>query len=66
MRNKTRAMRKERGLTQAELAEALGVSRQTVNAIENGDYNPSTSLAIKLSIYFGTTVNEMFELEDGD
>lgn len=66
MKNKTRELRKERGLTQAELAEVLGVSRQTVNAIENGDYNPSTSLAIKLSSFFGTTVNEMFELEEGD
>lgn len=66
MKNKTRELRKEQGLTQAELAEALGVSRQTVNAIENGDYNPSTSLAIKLSVYFDTTVNEMFELEEGD
>lgn len=66
MKNKTRELRKEQGLTQEELADALGVSRQTVNAIENGDYNPSTSLAIKLSGYFGTTVNEMFELEEGD
>lgn len=66
MKNNVRELRKGLKITQAELAEKLNVSRQTVNAIESGDYNPSTSLAIKLSNLFGKTVNEIFFLEDHD
>jgi len=50
-------------LSQAELAEAIGVSRQTVNSIETGRYLPSLPLAIVLARYFRTTVEEMFDVD---
>ena len=53
-------------MTQQELAELTGVSRQTINAIEQGKFNPSTALALKMSRVFGIPVNEIFELEEGD
>lgn len=60
MRNDVRAMRAARGISQAELAQALGVSRQTVNSIETGRYLPSLPLALALGRFFGTTVEEIF------
>jgi len=51
----------ERGLSQAKLAEAMKVSRQTINSIENGRYTPSLQLALALARYFHTTVEEMFD-----
>jgi putative transcriptional regulator len=60
MRNAVRRMRVDRGLTQGELAEAMAVSRQTINAIETERYTPSLPLALALARYFGTTVEEMF------
>lgn len=53
-------------MTQQQLAEAIGVSRQTINAIESGKYVPSTLLALKISEVFGKTVNEIFILEEND
>lgn len=53
-------------MTQQQLAEAIGVSRQTINAIESGKYVPSTLLALKISELFGKTVNEIFRLEEKD
>jgi putative transcriptional regulator len=53
-------------LTQAELAEKIGVSRQTINAIESNRFVPSTVLALKLSQLFQKSVNELFQLEDTD
>ncbi len=53
-------------MTQQQLAEAIGVSRQTINAIESGKYVPSTLLALKISEIFGKTVNEIFMLEQSD
>jgi putative transcriptional regulator len=50
-----------RGLAQGQLAEAMGVSRQTINSIENGRYTPSLPLAIALARYFEVTVEEMFD-----
>ena len=50
-------------ISQQELAEAVGVSRQTIYAIENDKFIPSTELALKLSAYFGKTVNELFSLD---
>ena len=50
-------------ISQQQLAEAVGVSRQTIYAIENGKFIPSTELALKLSAYFGKTVNELFQLD---
>ena len=53
-------------MTQQQLAEAIGVSRQTINAIESGKYVPSTLLSLKISGIFGKTVNEIFMLEESD
>ena len=60
MKNQVRALRTERGLAQGQLAEAMGVSRQTINSIETERYTPSLPLAIALARYFGVTVEEMF------
>jgi putative transcriptional regulator len=63
VRNLVRESRAVAGLSQAELAEALGVSRQTINAIETGRYLPSLPLAIDLARYFETTVELLFQPE---
>lgn len=60
MQNRLEALRKERGVLQEELANALKVSRQTIGSIENGRYNPSIILAIKISRYFRTPIEEIF------
>lgn len=60
MKNQVRELRTLRGLAQGQLAEAMGVSRQTINSIETGRYTPSLPLAIALARYFGVTVEEMF------
>lgn len=52
------------GLSQGQLAEALNVSRQTVNAIETGRYNPTLPLAIGIARFFGRTVEEIFHVDD--
>lgn len=57
-----RAFRMERGWTQAELAERVGVSRKTINTIENGVFTPSTVLALKLARELGVSVHRLFEL----
>ncbi len=59
-----RALREEADLSQATLAAALGVSRQTINSIENGRYLPSLPLAMALSRYFDSTVEELFDDEE--
>ena len=56
-----RLLRISRGLVQGQLAEAMGVSRQTINSIENERYTPSLPLALALARYFGVTVEEMFD-----
>jgi putative transcriptional regulator len=61
MKNQVRELRTKRGLAQGQLAEAMGVSRQTINSIENDRYTPSLPLAIALARYFGITVEEMFD-----
>ena len=61
MRNDVRSLREATGLSQRALGEALGVSRQTVNSIETGRYDPSLPLAI--ARYFETTVEEIFHVE---
>jgi len=66
MNNRVKKFRTELNLTQAELSEKPGVSRQTVNAIENGRYNPSTALSLKLGIILNKKVEEIFSLEDTD
>jgi putative transcriptional regulator len=61
VKNQVRELRTKRGLAQGQLAEAMGVSRQTINSIENERYTPSLQLAIALARYFGVTVEEMFD-----
>jgi putative transcriptional regulator len=63
MENDVRERRGDRGLSQGDLGKVLGVSRQTINAIETGRYLPSLPLAIALARYFDTTVEEMFKRE---
>ncbi len=65
IRNQLRASRDARGLTQADLAEALGVSRQTVISLEQGRYSPSLELALRLARYFGQPLEALFHLDDG-
>jgi len=66
MKNRLKIERAILNLTQEELAKKMGVSRQTINSIEKNRYVPSTILALKLSIIFDKTVNEIFTLEDED
>jgi putative transcriptional regulator len=62
--NRLKERRGALGLTQAELAERVGVTRKTVNTVENGVFTPSTTLAIKLSRALGLTVEELFWIEN--
>ena len=64
MRNRLEAIRRERGITQEELASALEVSRQTIGSLENGRYNPSILLAFKIARYFGLSIEEIFIYEE--
>ncbi|WP_214226014.1 helix-turn-helix transcriptional regulator [Pedobacter sp. B4-66] len=66
MKNNLRVQRAIKNITQAELAEQIQVSRQTINTIESGKYVPSTVLALKMSRVFGVNVEEIFELEEED
>ena len=61
MKNRVKALRKERAWSQAELASLLGVSRQTIIAIERGKYDPSLRLAFKLARLFEQSIEEIFE-----
>ena len=61
MKNGLKALRAERGWSQAELAERLDVSRQSVNAIEIGKYDPSLPLAFKIARLFGKSIEAIFE-----
>ncbi|MBW8485700.1 helix-turn-helix transcriptional regulator [Actinomadura parmotrematis] len=63
MRNDVRHLRLGKGLSQQALGEALGVSRQTINAIEQGRYDPSLPLAIRMARYFGKVVEEVFHVD---
>ncbi len=56
-------MREQAGLSQGALAAALGVSRQTINAIETGKYDPSLTLAVRLARHFHSTVEEVFHVD---
>ena len=64
MRNRLKVLRAERDWSQAELAGRLGVSRQAVNAVETGKYDPSLPLAFKLARVFGLSIEEIFEDEE--
>lgn len=63
MKNRLRELREEKGLTQEELAKALGVTRQTVIAIEKGRYDPSLRLAFKIARFFGVKIEDIFIYE---
>lgn len=66
MKNRLRVERAERRMTQQQLADAVGVSRQTIHAIEAGRFIPSTLLALKLAHQFAKPVEELFQLEPGE
>jgi putative transcriptional regulator len=63
VKNVVKELRSSRGLSQATLATSVGVSRQTINSIESGRYLPSLPLAIALARFFGTTVEEVFDVD---
>lgn len=65
MKNRLKVMRAERDWTQAQLASELDVSRQTVNAIEKGKFDPSLPLAFKVARLFGLSIEDVFEDEEG-
>ena len=64
LKNRLEEIRKERGITQEELAKILEVSRQTVGSLENGRYNPSIILAFKIARYFEMAIEEIFIYEE--
>ena len=68
MKNRLKVARAEKDITQEDLAKLIGVSRQSINAIESGRYVPSTVLALKMAMaqVFGKSVEEIFFLEDED
>ncbi len=66
MKNRIKVERAELDITQQQLAEAVGVSRQTIVAIEKGRFLPSTPLALTISKYFGKSVESIFILEETD
>lgn len=64
MKNRVAELRRERGWTQRELGERLGVSRQTVIAIEKGRFDPSLPLAFRIARVFGAAIEELFQPDD--
>ena len=66
MKNNIRVERAIVRISQQQLADAIGVSRQTINAIETGRFGPSTLLALKIARYFSKSVDDIFSLEEGD
>lgn len=64
MRNTLKVLRAERDWSQADLAERLGVSRQTINALESGKYDPSLPLAFRISRLFGQPIESIFHPDD--
>jgi putative transcriptional regulator len=63
VRNDVRDLRKAKGISQEQLGRALGVSRQTINAVEQGRYTPSLPLAMAIARFFGRLVEEIFHVE---
>lgn len=66
MKNTIKVERAKKDMTQQDLAELIGVSRQTINSIEAGKYVPSTVLALKIAKVFEVRLDDIFELEEGD
>lgn len=66
MKNRLEELRKERAITQEELADVLEVSRQTISSLENGRYNPSILLAFRIARFFGSSIEKIFIYEGDD
>lgn len=66
VRNEVRRHRRSRDITQQELADRVGVTRQTVLSIEKGRYNPSVGLALEIAAVFGVSVETLFEIDGGE
>ena len=66
MKNTVRVERAIKDITQQQLADAIGVSRNTINSIESGKYVPSTVLALKIARYFGKPTDSVFQLDEND
>ena len=66
MKNRIEEIRNEKGIRQEELAKQMGVSRQTINAIEKGDYNPTINLCIAICRALGRTLDELFWEEENE
>jgi len=66
LRNRIRVLRAEKEISQKELAEVIGVSRQTVNSIEKGKFNPSVITALKMAEYFDVDVETVFQILEDD
>lgn len=66
MNNRLKSLRADRDWTQSDLAQRLEVSRQTVNAIETGKYDPSLPLAFRIARVFGLAIEEVFDPEEGE
>ena len=64
MKNNLKKLRESKGLSQEKLGDNLGVSRQTINSIETGKFDPSLTLAIKLTKFFDEPIDSIFELEN--
>lgn len=64
MKNKLEELRKQQGMKQEDLANALNVTRQTIGSLENGRYNPSIFLAFKIARYFGVSIEDIFIFEE--
>ncbi|CAM4060236.1 Cro/Cl family transcriptional regulator [Bacillus manliponensis] len=63
VKNKIKELRREKGITQLEMAKAMDVTRQTIVAIENHHYNPSLELSLKIATYFQVSVEDIFTLQ---
>jgi len=66
MKNKLKVLRAEKNLTQGELAEIIGVSRQTINAIEKEKFDPSLTTAFRMAKLFGITIEDLFKYEEAE
>lgn len=66
LKNRMRVLRAEKEITQKELADEIGVSRQTVNSIEKGKFNPSVITALKLAGFFGVDVEAVFQITEDE
>ena len=64
MKNNLKKLRESKGLSQEKLGNILGVSRQTINSVENGKFDPSLTLAIKLTKFFDEPIDSIFEYQD--